>query len=120
MANKNRSRGHDLERWIVSWLNSLNIFNKQIVTTRSCNKRLDDKGVDICYEDASKTPFNIQAKSSISRPNYIEILDKMPKGNNIIIHEHVVKQKTRFYKKDKYVIMKIDLFEELIKDKNYE
>lgn len=116
MSKANRNRGHNLERWVVNLFNSLNIFTKEIVTTRSCNRRLDDKKVDICFEDATKMPFNVQCKSSKIRPNYVEILNEMPDGNNIIIHENVVKKGSRFYKKKKYVIMELDFFVELIKE----
>jgi hypothetical protein len=58
---------------------------EQAVSSRSESRRLDDKGVDICYLN----PFNVQCKSWERAPSYHDVLASMPKdGNyNVLFHK---------------------------------
>lgn len=74
------------------------------VSSRSESKRMDDKGVDLCYTE----PFYIQAKAWESAPSYHKVLDEMPDGNNYNLLFH------KRNRKGEVVVMKKEVFYEIL------
>jgi hypothetical protein len=68
MSNRNRNKGHDLERAIAKVLRKIGFLKCK--TSRQASKLLDDCGVDIAF-----VPLLIQAKAGYSKkkPNYYKL-----------------------------------------------
>lgn len=64
-GSRNRTKGHDLERFVATLWRSLGF--EHCITTRNGSKKLDDCGIDLMF-----IPFNIQCKSGYEkrRPKY--------------------------------------------------
>lgn len=125
MANRSRDRGNGYERTLVREINAMGY---EVVTSRSESKRMDDKKVDIFSPmdvEADKVfPYFVQAKFTQANPQYTKILDEMPdQRSGIIIHQKSEARKnkngsTRHYAMGEYVIMKKELFYELLNTNN--
>lgn len=78
-----RAKGNQYELATIKKLKELGWT--EACSSRSESKRLDDKGVDICYTP----PLNIQCKAVERLGSYHSILDSMPddKNFNIIFHK---------------------------------
>ena len=103
----NRTAGHKFELKLLKWLKD--IF-PNAVTARSESKRLDDSGVDFAFTDL----WQFQAKHSCNNVNYSNVLDKMPIGLNVLIHEKTEKSNKNFLVKETYAIMDLDTFKILL------
>ena len=99
----NRNKGNNYERQLCK---ELKYFFKDIMTSRSESKNLDNKGVDFCNTGI----FNIQAKAvERLRGGHHEILQAMPKdGINLVFHKRNNKGTT--------VTMTLDSFIEILND----
>lgn len=100
-GKRNRVNGHNFERtirklWVAAgWIHA--------VTSRSESKKADDMGMDLIHT----APFGVQCKYAKVRPNYIDVLARMPQGLlNLIFHKSP-KGKT-------YVIMEQDTFWKIV------
>jgi Holliday junction resolvase len=108
MANRNRNAGNGFERTIVKELKSMGY---DVVTSRAESKNMDDKGVDIL----GNIPYFIQCKNSKTNPNYVQLLEDMPKEKpGIIIHKKTKKANKNFIPVGEYVIMNKEIFYKLI------
>lgn len=72
---RNRTRGHDFERAIVSELKDIGYTG--CVTSRSESKSMDDKKIDI-IDTENKLPCHIQAKATMNTPDYFGIEKSCP------------------------------------------
>lgn len=105
MATRGRSariKGHKFELDMVCWFKDLGW--EECVTSRSESKRLDDKGVDLCYTK----PFNVQLKAVENMGSAHNVLAGMPKDSNYNLVFH---KKNR---KGVVVSMTLEDFKELI------
>lgn len=69
MSNKNRSKGHNLERWLKRWYEVLGFPTK---TSREASRLLDN-----CKVDLWNTPINWQCKSVEGNINPTVIFNQM-------------------------------------------
>lgn len=105
MALKGKSariKGHAFELAMAKWFKELGW--EECVTSRSESKRLDDKGVDLCYTK----PFNVQLKAVENLGSAHKTLAGMPKDSNYNLV---------FHKKNRQgitVSMSIDDFQEIV------
>lgn len=119
-GSRNRTAGHNLERWCVNLFKTLGLF-PEAVSSRSESKRRDDQKVDIMYTGI----FNFQCKNVATRINYVEVLSEMPVESgriNVIIEKKTKKSTSgRFIEEGKYAHLKLDdLIIILTKLKEYE
>jgi hypothetical protein len=93
----------------------MKIYGKNVVTTRSESKALDNKGVDIFGD---KLPFYVQCKVMQNNPNYHELITRkeLPKDKPLVVfHKKVEKAGEKFMPKGEYVTMTKEVFYNLIK-----
>lgn len=76
---KSKTKGNKYELKVIELLK---IYGYEAKSSRSCNRELDDLGVDI----VTNAPFNIQCKA-VERlsPGYHEILKSMPEDKTPVI-----------------------------------
>lgn len=77
-----RNKGNSYELKVIRELNSM--YWPGAVSSRSESKRKDDAGIDICYTD----PYNIQCKAVERLGNIHQVLNSMPKDENINLVFH--------------------------------
>ena len=81
IGKRNRTSGHAYERKVAALFKLLGFDN--VATSRLMSKHADDKGIDLVNTGS----FGVQCKYYINRPNYIEVLDAMPKNLlNVLFH----------------------------------
>jgi len=78
-----RKKGHAFELQIIKWCKEQGW--EEAVSSRSESKRLDDKGVDICYTK----PFNFQCKAVENLGSIHKVLSAMPDDTNynVVLHK---------------------------------
>lgn len=114
MSKRNRTAGHDWERKCAEILRT---FFPGIVTSRSANLLKDAKKVDLVNADElrdGELPFNFQCKSTCNGANYHKILNDMPDGDNILLHQYKKKANKNFVTRGEYVVMTMDTFLKLL------
>ena len=94
-----RKKGHSYELKIIS---ELQRWFPDAVSTRSESKRLDDKGVDICYTGE----FHIQCKAVEKLGSQHDILGRMPDDKiRLVVHKRNRKGETVTMWKDDFYRM---------------
>lgn len=113
MSN-NKNRGNTWERTVINEYKKRTKFT-DISSSRLSSKALDNKGVDIYG-----LPFNVQIKTLSQKPDLIEILNKMPKGeDNLVIIKRTKKTPGgRFKEIGRYVVLDFDYYFKLLNDAN--
>ena len=115
MSNRNRTAGHNFERYCVQKMRDSCYQN--VVTSRSESKSRDDSGIDLMNKDEvenGKLEYNIQCKTTAKNVNYSKLMNEMPEGINVILHRKTKKAKTKFITEGEFAIIPMDLFFELI------
>jgi hypothetical protein len=94
---RNRRAGHAFE--LVSAKQLVSVF-PHIASSRSCNRKRDDAGVDLVNSDEyenGRLPYNFQCKSQAQGVNYHSLLKSMPKESgimNVVFHRFTEKKET--------------------------
>lgn len=109
--NNNRNRGNNFERECVNDMKNIG-FDKA-VSSRAESRNMDAAKVDICFTE----PFYFQCKNMLGHIKYEDILETMPKTENInvILHKKTKKAKTSFMTTGKYAILKYSDFLKVLK-----
>lgn len=121
-GSRNRKAGHGFERQLVKIFRLAGF--PHVVTSRSESKSRDDQKIDLINKDEYKNnrlPYNVQAKNAVGHLPYGKILAEIPHVPgvvNVIIHNQTEKVAERFITRDRFVIMYLDDFVELIKERN--
>ena len=116
IGKKNRRRGNNYERKIVSELKEIT-KNDNICTSRSESKKLDDAKIDIADPD-NVLPFYVQIKCTQSVPAIKKInaeVGKKDKPLVIIWNAQEAKEKKQI-SAGEYAILPKDLFYNIIKN----
>ena len=119
-GKRNRSVGHKLERDIAKILRE-EVGYKDVVTCRSESRSRDNEKIDLINKNEAvvgRLPYNIQCKSSVKLIKYPLVLSELPKLKgitNLIIHQQTEKKGTIFKTKDKFAILYLDDFVEIMK-----
>lgn len=114
MANRNRTAGHNYERQIIKELKELGF--PDCVSSRSESKNLDNKGVDVV---SNTLPIYVQIKTTKTSLNYDKIFKSFSLTDKplVIFHKKTIKKLKKFVTSDEYVILKKDLFYDLLTKK---
>ena len=109
-----RTKGHNYEQKIVRELKELGF--KNVVTSRSESKAMDDNKVDIIDKD-DLLPCKLQLKSTQSIPSYFKIRSESTVNPEefVIIWSKQEKRKVNIVSVGEAVIMDKNLFYKLIK-----
>lgn len=111
-TRNNRTAGHG---WELTCIKQVKDIYPEAVSSRSESRRRDDQKVDLCYTGN----FNIQCKNVVTRCNYVDILESMPKekGRINVIFEKKTKKSIngRFMEEGRYVHLNMDDFIGLIR-----
>lgn len=114
-----RTKGTNLERKIVSEINSLNL-EYNVGTSRLYSRYMDNMDVDIVDtpESTRRFPYHIQCKSYTSPVKYKDIFSEFRLKDKplIIVHEVTEKRGSRFFKCGDYVIIRKEDFYEILKN----
>ena len=123
---RNRTKGHDAERYYAALFRDLNVSFEKCKTSRAASRLHDDSGIDLCFTD----PFNIQIKAGKQRglivskelakikeevkknfpPHYPELSNM-----NILIHKKDIGRGRRRNEFDEIVSMTLKDFLTLLK-----
>lgn len=116
MSNKNRTKGHNFERYLAKIFRDLGFpFCK---TSRQASRLLDDSKVDLAF-----IPFNVQAKAVERNINYQDIFAEMeealiknfPPTDAQINHPKIIFHKKGSKKYESVVVMEEKEFIKLLK-----
>jgi hypothetical protein len=100
---RNRTRGHDFERTIVSELKDIGYTG--CVTSRSESKSMDDKKIDI-IDTENKLPCYIQAKATMNTPDYFGIEKACPlKDKPFVVFWNKIKATTSTFRSEGQIVM---------------
>lgn len=116
MANKNRTKGHNFERYLAKVFRDLGFTYCK--TSRQASRILDDSKVDLAF-----IPYNVQAKAVLATINYHDLLlsmesslnENFPPGDPQINYPKMIFHRRGRRKYDKFVIMQEDEFIDLLK-----
>ena len=117
MANKNRTKGHNYERYLMKIFKEMGFtFCK---TSRNASKLLDDSKVDLAF-----IPYNVQAKSVVASINYTNLFNEMessltgnfPPNDPQRYYPKIIFHKRGKNKYDKLVIMQQEEFINILKE----
>lgn len=121
--NRNRTAGHSWERICINILKTIPYF-KNVVSTRSESRNRDNDKIDIMNKDEDENGrliFDIQCKTTCNTLNYSKVMESMViRKMPVIFHRQTEKKGKSFYKKEDYVIMKMDDFIEILKQIDFE
>lgn len=124
-GKRNKSAGSGWERELAQEFRKIGF--PDVITTRQGSRELDAKKIDLMNSNLSKNgrlEYNVQAKNVKGHLAYGKILDELPKEDsiiNVVLHKQTTKVKNRFVCKDKFAILYLKDFLELIKKlKQYE
>ena len=108
-----RNKGHRYETKIAQELRNLGF--RDVVTSRSESKSMDDKKVDL-VDRSGKLPCYIQLKNTVNTPQYHAIKKECPLKDKpfIVIWNKQVKKEKVFGSAGEVVIMDKDFFYELL------
>ena len=125
----NRRKGHDLERFVRTWLQKLGF--KQARTTRQASRQLDNCAIDISFSpDNNFFPMLIQCKAGFERPRIkpdVEIRkikdrikDEFGKDHPIHDAPIVVMNKIDGYKPERFLVtMSFEDFNKILEKCDY-
>lgn len=124
-GKRNRSAGNGWERELAELFRTFGF--PHVVTTRSESRSRDAQKIDLMNRDErvnGRFPYNIQAKNTTNHLKYGKVMAEMattPGIINVILHKQTEKSGTRFICKDKFAILKMDDFINIVKRlKDYE
>lgn len=121
--NRNRTAGHSWERTCINILKKIPYF-KNSVSTRSESRNRDNDKIDIMNKNEDENGrliFDIQCKTTCNTLNYSKVIESMNiKKMPLIFHRQTEKKGKTFYKKEDYIIMKMDDFIEILKLVDFE
>lgn len=124
-GKRNRSAGNGWERELADLFRKLGF--PHIVTTRSESRSRDAQKIDLMNKDErvnGRFPYNVQAKNVTGHLKYGKVMAEMattPGVINVILHKQTEKTGERFILKDKFAILKMDDFINIVKKlKEYE
>ena len=117
MANKNRTKGHNFERYLVNVFKDLGFTYCK--TSRFASRVLDNSKVDLAF-----IPYNVQAKAVIANINYHDLLLSMENSLNENFpptdpqrnYPKIIFHKKGRKKYEKLVIMQQDEFISILKE----
>lgn len=118
-GKRNKNAGSGWEREIAQLLRSIGY--PHVITTRQGSRLRDSQKIDIMNADEDRNgrfPYNIQAKNIKGHLPYGKVIAELPKVEgvtNIIFHKMTQKVNNRFVCKDKFAILYLDDFIEIMK-----
>jgi hypothetical protein len=118
-GKRNKNAGSGWEREIAQLLRSIGYLH--VITTRQGSRLRDSQKIDIMNADEDRNgrfPYNIQAKNVKGHLPYGKVIAELPKVEgvtNIIFHKMTQKVNNRFVCKDKFAILYLDDFIEIMK-----
>ena len=118
-GKRNRACGHKFE------LDCVKIFKEigytDTVSSRSSNRNRDAQKIDLVNKDeivSGRLPWAVQCKNTVSHLSYGQVLSEMPKEPNVtrvIFHNQTKKVGTRFITTDRFAILYLEDFIEIMK-----
>jgi hypothetical protein len=124
-GKRNRSAGNGWERELAEIFRKLGF--PHIVTTRSESRSRDAQKIDLMNKDErtnGRFPYNVQAKNVTGHLKYGKVMAEMattPNVINVILHKQTEKVGSRFIVKDRFAILRMDDFIDIVKKlKEYE
>lgn len=118
-GKRNRAAGHKFELECVKILREIGFID--CVSSRSSNRNRDAQKIDLVNKDEivnGRLPWAVQCKNVKGHLKYASILAEMPKESGItkvIFHNQTEKVKDRFITKDKFAILYLSDFIEIMK-----
>lgn len=124
-GKRNRQAGHKFE------LDCIKAFKEagfeDCVSSRSSNRNRDALKIDLVNRDeiaSGRMPWAIQCKNVKGHLKYAAVIGELPKEPNVtrvVLHNQTEKVGTRFITRDRFAIMYMDDFMEIVKKlKEYE
>lgn len=117
MPTRNKTAGTKLEQQVVTDIGKLfellpfdntNYDEATIGRTAAFSRILDGQGVDIWMKDML---MYIQCKNMSTRPNYHELIEKMPDDKmRVVVHNYTKKAKKNFITQGQYATLRYDDF----------
>lgn len=124
-GKRNRTAGSNWERDLVQLFRSIGF--PYVVTTRSESRSRDAQKIDLINKDEfnhGRLPYNVQAKNVKGHLKYAKVLGELPKDKgviNVVLHKQTEKKNNRFVTVDKFAILHLDDFIDMVKRlKEYE
>ncbi|TLX78418.1 hypothetical protein E9993_01685 [Labilibacter sediminis] len=114
-TNNNKARGSSYEREVIKELQPY--YKEKLYTTRNISTYLDSQGVDITTENPNDIYINYQIKTTANNPNYLKVLEHMPKDDklNVFINKRTKKSDGgRFLKVGELAVMSFEDYKKLI------
>ena len=112
-GKRNRNAGNQCERDEIKILKEIGFT--EAVSSRAESRTRDDLKVDLCNTGV----LNIQVKTAVQSPNYIELLNQMPDEpdqlNMVAFQKTKKSAQGKFMKKGKYYIMDADSLYHLLR-----
>lgn len=121
-GKRNKAAGSGWERELAIKFRELGF--PHVITTRQGSRLRDSQKIDLMNSDEDKygrLPYNVQAKNVVGHLAYGKVLGELPKEEgiiNVILHKQTAKVNDRFIGKEKFAIMYMDDFLNLIKELN--
>ena len=125
-GSRNRTKGHDAERYYASLFRELSPAFDKCKTSRAASRLHDDSGIDLCFTE----PFNVQIKAGkqkglIVSKELAKIKEEVKKNFpshypelnniNILIHKKDIGRGRRRNEFDEIVSLTLKDFEKLLK-----
>lgn len=135
MSSKNKSYGRKVEARFIAWLASIwnltvfkknrdgssNIHDFDIARSEEINQHLDNQGVDIYLNPRTGINHRYQCKGTTTSSINTKAIDVQPLFDldiDFLLTEIRVKKKKNKMNYGEVVTMRLDVFEQLIKDKH--
>lgn len=121
-GKRNKSAGSGWERELAIKFRELGF--PHVITTRQGSRLRDSQKIDLMNSDESKygrLPYNVQAKNVKGHLAYGKVISELPKEPgiiNVILHKQTAKRNNRFIEVDRFAILYMDDFLNLIKQTN--
>jgi len=118
-GKRNRQAGHKFELECVKAFREAGY--PECVSSRSSNRSRDALKIDLVNRDeitSGRMPWAVQCKNIKGHIKYASIISELPKEHNVkrvILHNQTEKVGTRFITRDKFAIMYMEDFMEIVK-----
>lgn len=118
-GKRNRQAGHKFELECVKAFKEAGF--EDVVSSRSSNRSRDAQKIDLVNRDeivSGRLPWAVQCKNVKGTLKYPIVISELPKEPNIIrvvLHNQTEKVNNRFITRDKFAIMYMEDFMEIVK-----
>ncbi len=118
-GRRNKVAGSTWERELAIAFRELGFTD--VITTRQGSRELDAKKIDLMNSNLSihgRLPYNVQAKNIKGHIPYAKVIGELPKEPgivNVIMHKMTNKVGSRFILQDKFAILYLDDFLDMVR-----